>query len=195
MQYIAASGDLAPAVDCLRQGGILCYPTETFYALGVHPSNEDALRRLRELKRRPDEKDLPLIAGSMEIVRSFCRTDDPRLAALASRFWPGPLTIVLPALHPGLSSYAIRVSSHPVARALSLALGAPIVSTSANESGSPPVTLPALLPDSIRSGVDVVVDDGAVPGGLPSTIVSLLTTPAQILRMGAVPAEDLSSLL
>src|SRR5262245_51835711 len=195
MQQISAAGDLSPAIDCLKQGGIVCYPTETFYALGVLATNEQAMHRLRELKKRPDEKDLPLIAGSIGIVSAFCRTDDPRLALLAARYWPGPLTIVLPSLLTPGATYAIRVSSNPTAKSLSLALKAPIVSTSANESGSSPVTSPAMLPDSIRSGIDVVIDGGEAPGGLPSTIVTLLTTPAQILRKGAVPAQELSALL
>src|SRR5262245_8322065 len=96
-------------VETLRNGGIICYPTETFYALGVDPWNESAREKLYKLKNRPAEKELPLIASSTEMVSRFCNTSDRRFAILAEKFWPGPLTIVLPAKDHS-TSYAIRVS-------------------------------------------------------------------------------------
>lgn len=178
----------------LRAGGVICYPTETFYALGADPWNESGCKRLRDLKRRPDEKDLPLIAANAEMIAQFCDTSDPRFEVLAKRFWPGPLTLVLPALR-GPGSYAVRVSSHPPAMRLSLVFGGPIVSTSANLSGEPPVANPELLHASLREKVDVLIDGGVCRGGLPSTIVSLLARPASILREGAVASAEIMELL
>src|SRR5262245_22421024 len=98
----------------LRQGGIICYPTETFYALGADPFNKSACDRLFQLKNRDSEKELPLIAASTKMVSQICDTFDPRFKILSAKYWPGPLTIVLPSLG-RFRSYAIRVSSNPVA--------------------------------------------------------------------------------
>lgn len=194
MRLISAEEDPQPAVLSLRAGGVICYPTETFYALGADPWNESGCKRLRDLKRRPDDKDLPLIAGNAEMIAQFCDTSDARFAVLARKFWPGPLTLVLPALH-GHGSFAVRVSSHPPAMRLSLVFGGPIVSTSANLSGELPVADPGSLHASLRDNVDVLIDGGVCRGGLPSTIVSLLTQPASILREGAMPSTEILELL
>ena len=182
------------AAQALRSGEIVCYPTETFYALGIDPFNEAAREKLYRIKGRSGEKELPLIAADEEMVAELCDTNDPRLKKLMDLFWPGPLTIVLPSKG-GTRNYAIRISSNPIARGLAKSFGGPIVSTSANASGSSPVQDPRNLLDSIQKGVSLLLDAGLSPGGFPSTIISLLEKPGRILREGAIHTREIVSLL
>lgn len=181
-------------VDTLREGEIVCYPTETFYALGIDLWNEEGLQKLYALKKRPPEKQLPLIASDISMIATVCDTGDSRLAALARKFWPGPLTIVLPSTDRS-RSFAIRISSHPVARQIVEAFGSPLVSTSANLTGEPAVSDPRSLTGVITAGVSILVDGGPCEGGAPSTIVSLVERPGKILREGAIEAAEIVSLL
>jgi L-threonylcarbamoyladenylate synthase len=181
-------------VETLRNGGIICYPTETFYALGVDPWNQSACEKLYALKKRPAEKEMPLIASSTEMVGKFCDTSDPRFAMLAKKFWPGPLTIVLPSKDHS-TSYAIRVSSNVSARLISEIFGNPVISTSANLTGAQPVRTPEDLSEELSEGIDVVLNGGVCPGGLPSTIISLMNSEAEILREGAIPSKEILSML
>lgn len=180
--------------ETLRNGGIICYPTETFYALGVDPWNQLACKRLYELKKRSAEKELPLIASSSEMVSRFCETSDPRFTILAEKFWPGPLTIVLLSKD-HLSSYAIRVSSNISARLISEIFGSPVISTSANISGTEPIRKPEDLNAELSAGIDILLNGGVCAGGLPSTIISLITSVPEILREGAIPSKEILSML
>jgi len=177
-------------IDALRQGLILCYPTETFYALGIDPWNQDAREKLYAIKGRAHEKELPFIVSDTAMIAAFCDVGDPRFHRLSQKFWPGPLTLVLPSRDRKVS-YAVRVSSHPIARQISLNFQGPIVSTSANLSGQLPVSEPAELSAGIRSDIAVLIDGGRCAGEKPSTIVSLLQAPAVILREGAVPSQEI----
>ncbi len=161
---ILDSAPLRLCLDALRKGQIICYPTETFYALGIDLGNDDALIKLYALKRRPVEKELPLIASDITMVASVCDTGDSRFVDLAAKFWPGPLTVVLPSIDRS-RTFAIRVSSHPVARQIAQAFGSPIVSTSANRGGEPPTFDPKHLPEDIKENITVLVDAGASTGG------------------------------
>jgi len=181
-------------VETLRNGGIICYPTETFYALGVDPWNQSACEKLYKLKNRPTEKELPLIASSSEMVSRICNTSDPRFTILAQKFWPGPLTIVLPAKDHS-TSYAIRVSSNVSARLISEIFGNPVISTSANLTGAEPVRTPDDLSEELSERIDVVLNAGICPGGLPSTIISLMNSEPEILREGAIPSKEILSML
>lgn len=194
MKRIRVEDGLDSAIDCLREGRVVCYPTETFYGLGIDPWNKAARERLRKAKRRPEEKEWPLIVADTAMAAHFCNVSDPRFSVLARRFWPGPLTLVLPALS-GSGSYAIRVSSHPAAQRLVASFGGPIVSSSANLSGEPPCSDPSLLNPVLQKEVSLLIDGGMTTGGLASTIISLLQTPAVVLREGALPAAEALSLL
>jgi L-threonylcarbamoyladenylate synthase len=180
--------------EMLRSGGIICYPTETFYALGIDPWNQSACERLFKLKKRPLEKELPLIASSTEMVSKVCETSDPRFEILAEKFWPGPLTIVLPAKDHS-SSYAIRVSSNISARLISEIFGNPVISTSANITGTEPVRKPEDLNPELSAGIDLLLDGGICRGGLPSTIITLIKSNPEILREGAIPSKEILSML
>jgi L-threonylcarbamoyladenylate synthase len=136
---------IAGAVQCLQDGDVIAYPTEAVYGLGCDPLNEAAVRRVLELKSRPAAAGLILIADRFERFEPFVGTLDPRLLEPALASWPGPVTWLFPRgegvpdwLAGGHSTVALRVSAHPVCRALCAAFGGAIVSTSANPAGAEP---------------------------------------------------------
>jgi L-threonylcarbamoyladenylate synthase len=188
------SGELELCICALRRGLVICYPTETFYGLGIDPDIEAARERVYALKGRDARKDLPLIASDVAMVAAFCDVSDARFEPLARRFWPGPLTLILPR-RAGGGSLAIRVSSHPLARQLAAALGKPIVSTSANRTSLAPVTDPSALAPELLDGIQILVDAGRCSGGRPSTIVSLVNGEARVQREGAIASADIMRLL
>ncbi|BDG01704.1 L-threonylcarbamoyladenylate synthase [Anaeromyxobacter oryzae] len=190
---------VAEAAAVLRAGGIVVYPTETFYGLGALSSAGDALDRLARAKLRPEGKPLPLLAADRAQVLAVA-TLEGAAARLADRFWPGPLTLVLPArpgLHPAITAggatIGIRVPGSELARALAAAAGAPLVSTSANLSGGPPPDRVEALDPALRARVDHVLDAGPTPGGLASTVVLVEGEALRLVRAGAVPFEDLQA--
>jgi L-threonylcarbamoyladenylate synthase len=183
--------------DCilaLRNSGLIVYPTETFYALGIDPWNEPAVEKLYSLKARDEEKRLPVIAADTAMVSRFCDVRDSRFQKLAGRFWPGPLTIVLPLLR-SLNTCAVRVSAHPIARQLCRAHGGFVVSTSVNKSGEPPLQHPNDLPAEFRKKIQILIDAGPCSAGKPSTILSLSEDPPKILRKGVISAEEIFAAL
>jgi L-threonylcarbamoyladenylate synthase len=185
---------IAEVAALLRRGGIVAYPTETFYGLGALASHHGALERLAAAKLRPEGKPLPLLAADLAQVEAVASLASPLARRLAGRFWPGPLSLVLPAaagLDPlvtsGDATVAIRVPGSEVARALALAAGGPLVSTSANLSGEPPPVAAGALAPALRARLDGVLDGGVTPGGLPSTIVAISGDTLRCVREGAVP--------
>ncbi len=192
--------DLAPAVQALRAGGVVAFPTDTFYGLAADPTQPAAVDRVFAVKGRAAGEALPLIAVSIEAVEQFCGPIGPAGARLAGQFWPGPLALLLdapaavaPAVHAGTGAVAIRVPDHPVARALTEAFGRPLTATSANRSGPPPTRDAATL-----AGLDpllIVVDAGETAGGAPSTIVDARVRPPRLVREGAVPWERVLTFL
>jgi L-threonylcarbamoyladenylate synthase len=183
--------DLLAAVEWLRAGGIVAYPTDTLYGLAVDPASDGAVRTLFQLKGRQAAVALPLIAASRAQVESWCGLS-AAARRLADEFWPGPLSLicdapgtVVPAVHAGRRSVAIRVPAHPVARALAAAWGSPITATSANRSGGRPAQLAADL-EGLADDRVFVIDGGDTAGGLPSTIVDARAMPVQLVRDGAI---------
>lgn len=185
---------LLAAAAALRRGGLVAYPTETFYALGALATDAAAVDRLARAKGRPDGKPLPLLAADLAAVEQVAVVDGAarRVAAL----WPGPLTLVLPA-RPGLpapvtagtGTVGIRVPGSEIARRLAREVGGALVSTSANPAGAePPVRVEDLAPE-LRARLDAVLDAGPAPGGLPSTVLALEDGRLRLLRPGAVPLE------
>jgi L-threonylcarbamoyladenylate synthase len=186
---------IALAADVLRQGGVVAYPTDTLYGLAVDPRNGDAVARLYAAKGRGAQSAIPLIAASLEQAQEAAIFGE-RDRRLARACWPGPLTIVLPprvglatAVLGGGTTIAIRVPAHALRRALAAALGFCITATSANRSGQPPavtgVDVAAAL--DAGAGVDLLLDAGVVPGGLPSTLVEIGQDGPRLIRAGAVP--------
>ncbi len=186
---------LAAAAEILREGGLVAFPTDTVYGVACIGMRPDRVQALFELKQRPAEKQIPMLVASLEQVPDAWVVDD-RARALADRFWPGALTLVLPAITSG-SSQAFRAPDHAVAQALIDAAG-PLLATSANISGQPD-TLDAedvlIAFATQRDGLDAVVDGGRVPGGVASTVVDLTVTPARVLREGPIGRGELSSMM
>lgn len=183
---------IAAAVEILRAGGVVAYATDTLYGLAVDPRLDRGVARLFEVKGRAEQAAIPLIAATLQQAQTAGELGETELR-LAREFWPGPLTVVVPA-RPGLSprvlaggrTIAIRVPDHPVARAVARELGWPVTSTSANRSGEPaPASASALHPD-IAARIDAVIDSGPSPGGPPSTIVTMTAEGLQLVRAGAV---------
>jgi L-threonylcarbamoyladenylate synthase len=182
--------ELAVAVVALRRGEIVAYPTETFYGLAVDARDELALARLRELKGRVEKAFSVLVVGA-EMLERLCERPSPRARALIERYWPGALTLALPA-RPNVPAalivdgcVAVRESPHPLARALVRAFGGPITATSANLAGAPPATTPAEV-EAALGGRCLVLPGGATPGGGPSTLARVRGNRIEVLRPGAV---------
>ncbi len=158
----------------------------------------EAVARIFDIKGRDFNKPLPLIASDRDAVMRAV-SEWPEIAErLARAFWPGPLTIVLPAspelppaLHAGTGKIAVRISSHPVAAMLAKASGGLLISTSANKSGEPaPVGLDEISP-KLCAHVDEIIDSGVLPGGLPSTIVDVAAYAPVLVRAGAIDWEKI----
>ncbi|MGA0286024.1 MAG: L-threonylcarbamoyladenylate synthase [Phycisphaerales bacterium] len=190
------------AAQWLRQGRLVAFPTETVYGLGASCTDESALARLYALKGRPGDN--PLIAhvatpGEVGLVACPTPRQAGMLADLGRRFWPGPLTMVLPR-GPGMSpsatggrdTVAVRCPAHPVARALLTAFGAPIAAPSANRSGHiSPTSAAHVLADFANASELLVIDGGPSRVGVESTVVDLVADPPRLLRPGSVLPEQL----
>jgi L-threonylcarbamoyladenylate synthase len=179
----------------LRAGGIVAYPTDTLYGLAVDPMNESAVGALFALKGRGGDQAIPLIATDVAQAASVA-VISPLARRLGSRFWPGPLTVVVrssvswPAgIAAADGTIAIRVPDHPVARALARGLARPITATSANRSGEAAAVSAADVLAAFADGVAMVVDAGPCAGGAPSTVVDVTGTAPRLVREGVVPWE------
>ena len=181
------------AVDVLRQGGIIAYPTETFYGLGVDSTNEKAIQRLFSIKGRDFRNPIPVIIGSENDLKSAVTEISPVAADLMTRFWPGPFTMVFAAsaaissrLTAGTGKIGIRISSHPIACLLAQKLSLPLTSTSANRSGQQECVTAQEVYEKIGMDLDLILDGGKTQGGKGSTIVDITTVPPVVLRAGAI---------
>ena len=178
----------------LRRGEVVAYPTETFYGLGVDAFDAPALERLRELKGRGEKAISVLIEGDAMLAR-LCAEVPPRALALMRRHWPGALTLALPArdgLPAALVSdgcVAVRQSSHPLARALVVALGGPLTTTSANPAGAPPASSAEAVRAALGQGCRIL-DGGLTAGGAPSTLIRIRGETLEVLRRGAIEIGD-----
>lgn len=189
------------AAAVLRRGGLVAYPTETFYALGAVARDAAAVDRLARAKGRSDGKPLPLLAADRADVDEVALVGGAA-ARLAEAFWPGPVTLVLPAraglppaITAGTGTVGIRVPGSELARALAREAGSALVATSANLAGDPPPVRADALAPELRARVDHVLDGGEAPGGLPSTVVALDGEAIRLVRAGAVPFEALERAL
>ena len=182
---------IAEAVEVLHRGGVVAYPTDTLYALAVDPTSETAVRKLFGLKGRDAAAAIALIAADPAQAEHAGRFG-PIERRLGASFWPGPLTIVVPAaaalsslLAPG-GTLGVRVPEHPVARALAQCFGECITATSANPSGAAAPASAAGVVRAFPEGVDLVLDAGATRGGAPSTIVEVVDGRLMLHRPGAI---------
>lgn len=186
------AGALAEAAAAVESGGVVAFPTETFYGLGVAALDAAAVRRLFTLKGRPESRPmLVLVDEPARIERIALLTTQAR--ELIARHWPGALTLVLAArpvvpteLTAGTGTIGVRQPGHAVARALAAAVGGPITAPSANRSGEPPPSTAAAVLHVFDGQIDVVLDGGPTPGGLPSTVLDVTVDPPRVVREGAV---------
>ncbi len=203
MGNVITETSITQAVTILNRGGCLVYPTETFYALGGSSLSSKAIERVCQLKSRLKAKPLPLIIGDWQHLFQITEEISPELKLLADNFWPGPLSILVPAkdslhsyLKDGTGDTCLRLTSHPVAARLSQCVGNPLISTSANKSGDREVNRLDRLDSQLRRYVDAVIELPPWPkGGLPSTIVKIVGPDAvQVLRPGAVSIDKIRGL-
>lgn len=194
--------DIAQAVDVLRRGGIVAFPTDTVYGVGANVRQPEAVAALYEAKERPLSKAIPVLLARAEDMCSIAQEVPESARRLAEQFWPGALTLVvrcspsLPSiLTAGGSTVAVRVPDHPVVRALIEGLGAPLAATSANISGQPSSVTADEVLAQLGGRIALVLDGGPCPGGRPSTVVDLTTTPPRVLRPGPISAEQIEAVL
>jgi L-threonylcarbamoyladenylate synthase len=181
------------AVAILKNGGVIAFPTETFYGLGADARNEAAIEKIFGIKGRDFKNPILVVIGDVTHLDAFA-ADIPEVARkLMDRFWPGPLTIVLraapsvsPKLTAGSGKIGIRLTSHPIAMEISKKLGGPLTATSANLSGAPECSSAAEALSQLQGRIDGVVDGGQTPGGKGSTIVDVTASPIKILREGVI---------
>ena len=193
---------IADAAQCLADGGLVAFPTETVYGLGADATNGAAVARLYAAKGRPSFN--PLIAHVFDLAAAKrLAVFDTAAEKLASAFWPGPLTLVLKKragcpvadlATAGLDSIAVRVPQHPVALGILGRLGRPIVAPSANRSGHVSPTMAQHVMDDLGGQIDFILDDGPAAVGVESTIIGCLERPV-LLRPGGLPREEIEAVL
>lgn len=188
------------ALEILRSGGLVAFPTDTVYGLGAPAFNAAAVERIYAAKDRPNEKAIPVLIGSADDLPKVAESVPEMALALAARFWPGPLTLVIPK-HPDLpeavsaaATVGVRVPGHAAARALLQAAG-PMAVTSANLSGRPsPCTASEVLAQ-LGGRIPLILDGGQTPGGVPSTVVDCLGAEPKVLRAGPISEDEIFRLL
>jgi L-threonylcarbamoyladenylate synthase len=186
----------------LSRNGVIVYPTDTFYGLGANCFSQEALRRIFEIKSRPAAKGLPVLVSDLEMARNLAGEIPPVLYALASRFWPGPLTVVLKAashLPPELVGPArtigVRLPAVAWLQALIRGTGVPLVTTSANISGEGEVDSAERVIRLFKGSVDLIVDGGRTPGGKPSSVIDLTGEKPVLRREGLFGKKELAAFL
>jgi L-threonylcarbamoyladenylate synthase len=190
------------AVEALRAGELVVYPTETFYGIAADPSSKSALKRLFAIKGRDAAKTVAMIAADTGSAFSLARDVSPIARRLAECFWPGPLTLVLPAgaqiaseLVGSTGGVGVRVSSHPTARALAAGLDRPITATSANRTGEPPAKALADARKALGRKVKVYLEGGTLGRSAPSTVLEVAGNQWRIIREGAVSGSQIAAAL
>jgi len=190
-------GDSLQAIqEVLAAGGMLAIPTESSYGLAADPRSAEGVESIYRFKARAGDKPLPVVAGNLDqLARLGIDVEDPRLQVLAS-LWPAPLSVVIPTRRPlpaaGTgSSLAVRIPDHPRLVDLLTRLGSPVTATSANRSGEAPICDSDDLARRLTGWRVLILDDGPLPGGAPSTIVSLVPQGLEVLRVGRYPVAEL----
>jgi L-threonylcarbamoyladenylate synthase len=187
------------AVDTVRAGGIIAFPTDTLFGVAADGRNPQAVQTVFQVKRRPPDKPLPILLADAASVGEVSHTEylAPAVRRLMNRYWPGALTILLPA-RPGLvegthgeGKVAVRVPNHPVALALLRLFGGPLATTSANISGMEGARNPEEVAQSIGEGIDVLLVGGPPLRELASSIIDMTVDPPVLVRAGAIPWDEL----
>jgi L-threonylcarbamoyladenylate synthase len=186
------------AVDVLRYGGLVAFPTDTVYGVGALAFHHEAVLRLYTVKGRSTDKAIAVLIGREADLADVATALTPAAKRLAEKFWPGSLTLVvpkhprLPAAVSALPTVGVRMPDHALARRLLEQTG-PMAVTSANLSGEPNALTAAHVLAQLSGRIELILDGGRVPGGVPSTVVDCTAAVPQILREGPVTAADIAS--
>jgi L-threonylcarbamoyladenylate synthase len=198
----ATEEHIARAAAVIRAGGLVAFPTETVYGLGADALNEDAVRKIFLAKERPADDPLIVHIASASQLPQLARQIPQRAWDLIERFWPGPLTLVLPKTERvptvttgGLDTVAVRMPSHPVAKRLIELSAVPIAAPSANRFGRPSPTIAKHVWEDLHGRIDLILDGGPTPIGVESTVLDLTVDPPMVLRPGGVTLEELRAVL
>ena len=193
---------LNKAASIIRSGGVVAFPTESFYGLGVSAWDEKAIQRLFAIKKREESQPLLLLIPTASLLNQYVIRIPDIATQIMEEFWPGGLTLIFEAnpdlphlLTSGTGKIGLRLSSHPVATALAQAVGAPITGTSANISGQAACSSAEAVRHSLGRSVDFVLDGGETEGGKGSTVLDITVDPPTILREGMVAREQLEAYL
>ena len=195
---------ISKIANLLKKGKLVIFPTETVYGLGADALNPAAVKKIFRVKRRPKNKPLLILIAKNSDLRKVAKNIPKSAFRLMKEFWPGPLTLILEkrkriskALTGGKENIAVRISSHPVARAIARALNRPITAPSANISGKKPHRRASKLISEFRNiqEIEALVDAGATPIGKPSTILDLTKKPPTILRAGSITKKQIAKLM
>lgn len=192
---------LDEAVDLLRRGRLVAFPTDTVYGIGADARQTDSIAEIYIAKGRPPEKAIPLLVADVSDMQSYVAHIPDAARRLMDAFWPGGLTLVLPiaAGAPAIISagpgIAVRMPDHPTPLALIRRLGAPLAATSANRSGhADPLTAGAVA-EQLGRRIELILDGGPTPGGRASTVLDLTAQPARLLRVGPFSAAQLRAVI
>ena len=187
---------LDEAAAVLHRGGLVAFPTESFYGLGADALEAAAVARVFSVKGRPETRPVLVLVDSIAMAGRLAADLPDGVRALMARHWPGPLTLVLTArphvpvaLTAGSGTVGVRMPGHAVALALVRAAGRPVTAPSANPSGAPPPTTAAAVGAYFAGAVDLIVDGGPTAGGTGSTVADCTTWPPRILRAGPIELE------
>lgn len=190
--------ELQEVVDVLKKGGIVVYPTDTFYGLGANAYLVEAVKKIYILKARDPAKPVPLVVSGLIMAKDMAVMIPSVFEVIAHKFWPGPLTVILKAaphipavLQSPEGSVGIRWPDHPWLRTLIERAGFPLTATSANLKGEKEMSDPEEVLEVFSGKVDLIVDGGKCPGLSPSTVIDLTHKRPRILREGALPASEL----
>lgn len=185
------------AVSILNRGGVVAFPTDTVYGIGVHPCQPEAVRKLYQVKGRPIDKPIPILLGSIGDVEQVAQNVPESFFQLANRYWPGELTLIVeaknlpPEVTAGGKTVGLRMPNHALALKLLRSFGRPIATTSANKSDEMPATSTEEVRDNLGKLVDLILDSGQTLTKTASTVLDLSVCPPQIRRHGGIPAEGL----
>jgi L-threonylcarbamoyladenylate synthase len=190
------------AARILAWDGLVAFPTDTVYGVGAHAFQPDAVERIYVAKIRPRDKAIPILLAQADDLALIAEGITETAWLLAERFWPGGLTLVLPkrasvpnVVSAGGPTVAVRVPDHPLPLALMAALRAPLAATSANISGHPSPVTAQEVETELGGRIELILDGGQCPGGVPSTVLDLTTDPPAVLRAGAIAVEEIKAAL
>ena len=183
---------------CIKQGGIAVFPTETVYGIGVNGLNENAIKKLYEVKQRPEKKPISLLVNSLDMINEIAKDITTVEYALIEKFFPGPLTLVLKKkdivpniLTPDIDTVGIRMPANEIALKLIEYAGVPIATSSCNISGKPSATNLQEIIKDFEGKVDYFIDNGPSKIGLASTVVQMIGGEPKILRQGYITKEEI----